>query len=336
MEYTAPWGGAGKYAPAQATWRDAYTQPEVAKDHCLVPPMSGGAVDILGRGATLMRYGVHVPIFNEYADPRRLAELARDAEEAGWDGFFLWDHIMWHAVDPWVALTAIALNTERIHFGPLVTPLPRRRPWKVARETVSLDRLSGGRLILGVGIGGGPDEFDYLGEEPDPKVRGAMLDEGLELLTRLWSGQVVQHDGQFYHVRHTQFTPTPIQQPRIPIWVAGMWPNKAPFRRATRWDGACPQGRGLPFDQQMSPQGIAEVVAYIAQQGAPPIELIHEGFTPGHDRPSDAATVAAYAAVGVTWWMENVSPWRYGWNWQGPYPVEQMRARVRGGPPRVD
>src|SRR5919202_2507053 len=195
-----------------------------------------------------MRYGVTVPNFGECCDPRTLADIAREAEAAGWDGFFLWDHVQLMptpTVDPWVALTAIALATRRIRIGPMVTPVPRRRPIKLARETVSLDHLSDGRLILGVGIGGGPWEWDYFGEESDLRTRGAMLDEALELLTRIWTGQPVLHEGRFYRVRGdfgpgrpevnpTPLLPRPRQSPRIPIWVAGTWPKKPPFRRAAR------------------------------------------------------------------------------------------------------
>src|SRR5689334_13471095 len=179
--------------------------------------------------------------------------MARDAEAAGWDGFFLWDHvILWPTptCDPWVALAAVALATERVRIGPLVTPLPRRRITKLARETVTLDHLSNGRLVLGVGIGLGPWEWEYLGEETDLRTRGAMLDEGLELLTKLWSGEPVMHEGRFYTCRGdkgpndptpipTPFLPRPVQ-PRIPVWVAGTWPKKPPFRRAARWDGVVP------------------------------------------------------------------------------------------------
>ncbi len=285
-----------------------------------------------------MQFGIHIPIFNELADARLLAGLASDAEAAGWDGFFLWDHIAGNAVDTWVALTAIALQTTRLRFGPLVTPLPRRRPWKVAREAASLDRLSGGRLILGVGSGGGgPHEWDNLGEETDTKARGAMLDESLDLLDLLWSGQTVDYTGQYYTVRDTRFTHVPAQRPRIPIWVAGIWPHTAPFRRAARWDGACPQGLGLGEERQMTPETIAEVAAYIAERrtATSPFDLVHEGLTSGVDRAEDAAIVAPYEAAGVTWWMENVNPWRYGWTGQGAYPMEKMHMRIRQGPPRL-
>ena len=153
-----------------------------------------------------MYCGVHVPNFGPYGDARTLAELAHEAEEAGWDGFFLWDTIAtgsasYPLIDPWIALAAIALRTQRVRLGALVTPLPRRRPWKVARETVSLDHLSGGRLIVGVGIGVGSHEYEYPGEASDPKVCAAMLDEELDVLTGLWSGEPFHYDGVHYHVR---------------------------------------------------------------------------------------------------------------------------------------
>jgi alkanesulfonate monooxygenase SsuD/methylene tetrahydromethanopterin reductase-like flavin-dependent oxidoreductase (luciferase family) len=153
-----------------------------------------------------VRYGVSVPNFGVGVDARAIGELAREAEESGWDGFFLWDHLLAFSpgpvpvVDPWVALTAVTLSTSRVWLGPMVTPLPRRRPAKLARETASLDHLSGGRLILGVGIGAMPYEYDYLGEEADMRVRGAMLDEGLEVLTGLWSGEPFGHRGEHYRV----------------------------------------------------------------------------------------------------------------------------------------
>ena len=226
-----------------------------------------------------MRYGISLPNFGEEVDARSMASLAHDAEEAGWDGFFLWDHLLAFSpgqvpvVDPWIALSAVALSTKSIRFGPMVTPLPRRRPVKVARETASLDHLSGGRLILGVGIGTMPYEWDYLGEEQDLQVRGAMLDEGLEVLTGLWTGEPFGHRGEHYRIGavppeqdwRAMFYPPPLQRPRIPIWVAGTWPIKAPFRRAARWDGVWPikveGGRIIP----MTPDDVRDMVRFIAQ-----------------------------------------------------------------------
>ncbi len=297
-----------------------------------------------------MRFGVILPNFGDYFDPRVLAALAHDAEHAGWDGFFLWDHtVAWPTpiVDPWVALSAIALATEQIRFGPLVTPLPRRRPTKLAREAISLDHLSEGRLILGVGIGAGPWEWDYLGEEADLRVRGAMLDEGLDLLTKLWSGEPVLHDGQFYsfqgdggpddpEIVPTPFLPTPVQRPRIPIWVGGAWPNRAPFRRAARWDGVVPTGRGGDFVTYLAPDEVREMTAFIRRHRADdaPFDVVITGHTAGDNPDREAAVICSYAAAGATWWLEDISPWPFGWEWDGPWPIDRMNQRIRHGPPR--
>ncbi|MGB7339484.1 MAG: LLM class flavin-dependent oxidoreductase [Phototrophicaceae bacterium] len=189
-----------------------------------------------------MKYGLYLPNFGAFGTARVMADLARDAEQAGWDGFFIWDHvarpITYNLVDPWIALTAIAMNTEKILLGPMITPLPRRRPQVLARETASLDVLSGGRLILGVGLGSGrPQEWANFAEETDMKIRAKMTDEALDVITQLWSGEPVNHDGDYYTVHDSQFLPRPISQPRIPVWVAGYYPYKRPMQRAAKWDG---------------------------------------------------------------------------------------------------
>ncbi len=298
-----------------------------------------------------MHYGLTLPNFGDFFDPRVLARLAREAEDAGWDGFFLWDHVLlWPTpmVDPWIALAAVALATERIRLGPLVTPLPRRRIVKLARETVSLDHLSNGRLILGVGSGSGPWEWEYLGDEPDPRTRGAMLDEGLDLLTRLWTGEPVLHQGRYYTFRGapapddpavapTPFLPAPLQTPRIPIWVAGTWPHKAPFRRAARWDGVVPLPAGGDFGGQLAPDAVRDIATYVRAHRTrdTPFEVVVGGHTAGEDAAADQAVVARYADAGTTWWLEDVSPWAFGWRRQGPWPTAAMEARIRRGPPRA-
>ena len=195
-----------------------------------------------------MRFGVNVPIFGEYADVRLLAELAVEAEEAGWDGFWIWDHLQWSgeddgqprqpSIDTTVALALIAAETSRVRFGPMVLPLARRRPWKVAREMATLDHLSGGRLTLGVGLGSPPGlEFGDFGEDVDPKVRAGKLDEGLAVLQGLWTGEPFDFAGEHHSVHRAQLLPRPRQE-HVPIWVGGEWPdNRAPFRRAARFDG---------------------------------------------------------------------------------------------------
>jgi probable F420-dependent oxidoreductase len=289
-----------------------------------------------------MKYGIYLPNFGPFGDARILAEIARDAEQAGWDGFFIWDHIApytgWNEciVDPWIALTAVALNTSRIRIGTTVTPLPRRRPWKVARETVSLDRLSGGRLILGVGIGGEGKEWDDLGEESNLKTRGAMLDEALDVLTGLWSGETFSYEGKHYQLREQRFRPVPIQQPRIPVWVGGFWPHKAPLRRAAKWDGAFTLFSSGP--QEMDE--IREAAAYIREQRrdpSAPFDMIYLGRpTPGTQRKEAAEIVREYADLGITYWLENTLPFVFGGDLGEHWPMEHIRERISQGPPRID
>lgn len=284
-----------------------------------------------------MQYGIFLPNFGPYANPQTLIGLARDAEAAGWDGFFLWDHIGgWHPrmIDPWIALAAIASNTTRLRLGPLITPLPRRRPHKVARETVSLDQLSGGRLTLGVGLGVRQAEWDHMGEETNLRTRGAMLDEALELITNLWSGEPITHSGDHYTIFETQFLPTPVQQPRIPIWVGGVWPNKPPFRRAARWDGIVPllRDEGVAELDQLSAM-LGYIRARRASSG--PFDVVYFGTpTPADDPARGAEIVAAYAARGVTWWLENIVPTAFGVGIEDTWPLTKMRERVLAGPPR--
>ena len=282
-----------------------------------------------------MRYAVNVPNFEDYSDVRTVAGLAADAEAAGWDGFFVWDHLAFvkawklRVADPWVLLTGVALATERLRLGPMVTPVPRRRPWKLARETVTLDRLSGGRLILGVGLGEPPeDEYGSFGEPTDPVVRAAMLDEGLEVLTRLWSGETVSFEGRHYRVEEVAFQPTPVQQPRIPIWVAGAWPRRGPLRRAARFDGSCP----LKVDADgelvvLEPGDVRELRAVVdrhREDPAAPFDVMLGGATP-EDPAAARAMLEPLAEAGVTWWQESVDPRQTD--------LEAFRRRVRQGPP---
>jgi alkanesulfonate monooxygenase SsuD/methylene tetrahydromethanopterin reductase-like flavin-dependent oxidoreductase (luciferase family) len=289
-----------------------------------------------------MKFGVYLPNFGPYGDAQMLADLAHEAEEAGWDGFFLWDQVSKSTltpavdpmVDPWVALAAIALRTRTLRLGLLVTPLPRRRPWMVARETVSLDHLSSGRLIFGVGSGGGYFDFEALGEVSDPQALGSLLDEGLEVLTGLWGGEPYRHEGPAYHIKEAQFLPRPFQSPRIPIWVAAIWPAKAPLRRAARFDGVIPIGRDLPLNAMLPPEQMQEIARYVASQPGytSPFEVVHMGITPGQDAAYDREVVTAYQRAGVTWWAEKILPERWG-SWTD-WPLEAMRARVRQGPPQ--
>jgi len=212
-----------------------------------------------------MRFAVGVPTVREYGDPPLLLELATSAERAGWDGVFLWDHLVYRpgdpVADPWTTLAAIAAATSTIRLGVCMTILARRRPWKVARETATLDVLSGGRLVFGVSLGSlGQEEFEAFGEDPDPRVRAERLDEGLEIVSGLWSGEPFSFRGRHYRVDQTVFRPTPVQAPRIPVWVAGQWPNRRPFRRAARWDGVFPTHRDIGFNDLIPVEELEAIV----------------------------------------------------------------------------
>jgi Luciferase-like monooxygenase len=187
---------------------------------------------------TVLRSALWVPLFGDLAEPGVVARLAAEAEEAGWDGVFVWDQLRWRepveqVADPWITLAAVATATERVRLGPMVSPLPRRRPVRVAMETTTLDRLSGGRLTLGVGIGSDrfAGEFSKTGEQVDDRLRGQMLDEALLILTAAWSGEPVHHHGTHYVVDDMRLLPRPVQRPAVPVWVAGFPGNVKPMRR---------------------------------------------------------------------------------------------------------
>lgn len=283
-----------------------------------------------------MKYALHVPNFGTYSDPRDLAQLAYEAEDSGWDGFFLWDHYFWTWGDPvpvgdtWTLLTAIAARTERITIGPLITPLPRRRPWTVAHQAATLDHLSGGRVVLGVGIGGDwYRDYSAFGEPLGDKEHGEMLDEGLAIIDGLWSGEPFSFEGRHYQVKDAFFIPRPLQQPRIPIWVAGNWPNKKPFRRAARWDGIAAEARRDLGS--LTPQHFEELRTYISEHRDPhaarPFDITHIGRTPGDNPAAASAIVTPYAEAGVTWWLEHVR--------KPEETLEVIRHRVRQGPPSL-
>ncbi|BBY90410.1 luciferase-like protein [Mycobacterium gallinarum] len=261
--------------------------------------------------------GLFLPPFEALADPVTVARLSAEAEEAGWTGVFVWDHLRWcepisAIADPWITLAAMATATSRIRIGPMVTPLARRRPAKVAKETATLDVLSGGRLTFGVGLGSDAYGVEYTktGEEVDDRKRAAMLDESLEVVTRAWTGEEVVHRGEHYTVDGVRFLPRPVQQPRIPIWVAGLIGNKRPRRRAARFDGY------FPVFLETADQA-AEAVADINALGPKDDFDFVVPLSPGTDP-------APYIAAGATWWMVEF-PW-------ASTTVDLVRGVIREGP----
>lgn len=282
-----------------------------------------------------MRFGVTLPAFDPLSDIHRLIKLAVDAEAAGWDGFFLWDHVVNNAyqmLDPYIAISAIAAHTQHIKLGVMVTAVARCRPWKLAREMVTLDHLSNGRLIFGAALGS-PEDFSIFGEEANNRTRAQKLDEGLDILTGLWTGETFSYNGTHYQLDPVKFLPTPQQQPRIPVWIGGGWDKLNPLKRAVKYDGYFPLkfGDNLSIDEW---QGIRDKIKQHRTSDAP-FDLIHGGYLP--DEPDAAAKmVAPYAELGMDWWIENVEPFRYGLGWDKPIPlnmIEDMEMRIRRGAP---
>ena len=260
-----------------------------------------------------MRFSINIPNFGDFADAETVARVALAAEAAGWDALFVWDHVVHYKRsrrsfgDPWMLLTAAALATTRIKLGPMVTPVPRRRPQQLARQVSTLDNLSGGRVILGAGVGGPiEDEYGSFGEPTDPRLLADRLDEGLQLLDRYWSGESVTHDGRHYRVQDVTLLPRPRQRPRVPIWIGGFWPNRPPMRRAARWDGAVPlflsakHGYPPPVDE------VRDLVAYVrGRRDDPgmPFEVVLGGASPT-DAAGARGLLGPLIEAGATWWDE--------------------------------
>lgn len=277
-----------------------------------------------------MKYGFVLPA----GDARTAADLAFEAEQAGWDGFFVWEPV-W-GIDAWVSLTAAAMRTQRIRLGTMLTPVSRMRPWKLASETATLDHLSNGRVILSVGLGAVDTGFAEFGEVVDRKTRAELLDEGLDILTGLWRGQPFDYHGRHYHITETNFfpPPPPVQQPRIPIWVVGAWPRTKSMARALRYDGLLPNIIGEDGKiREMTPDDVRAMRDYVAanRTATTPFDIVTEGRTPGNDRAAAISMVKPWAAAGATWWIEAM--------WGAPdQPTDPdgIQRRIRQGPPRLN
>jgi alkanesulfonate monooxygenase SsuD/methylene tetrahydromethanopterin reductase-like flavin-dependent oxidoreductase (luciferase family) len=272
-----------------------------------------------------VRYGISIPNF---ADPAPLIEVARTADARGWDGFFLWDHMVVDRDDsppisePWTVLAAAAMVTSRARLGTMVTPVARRRPWVLARQVVTVDHLSGGRAVLGVGLGVPPDaEYATFGESAEPRDHAALVDEGLEVVNALWSGEPVRHSGASYRVGGVRFLPAPVQQPRVPVWSAASLPARGGVRRAARWDGVVPvYADGTDF-RPVTPAEVAGIVTEIAgcRETATPIEVVVWAVAP------DAALRREYERAGATWLIEGPAP---GSDW-----LDDAKEIAAAGPP---
>ncbi len=273
-----------------------------------------------------IKYGFILPGGN----PRTAATAATEAESCGWDGVFVPDAISietpdvpagpWH--DPWVMLAAMAMTTRRVRIGPIVAAATRRRPWKLAREALSIDHLSGGRLILAVGLGAADDDsgFNSVGEQMDLRVRAQMLDECLEVVDGLWKGIPLRFKGQHFGVDGMTMLPKPLQQPRVPVWVVGLWPRERSMRRALKWDGVVLQGKS----GQPNPVEVRAAAEHSKDRPRVrnPFDVVAGGAVPA----LDANEVAEYEAAGATWWLECL------WDWGED--DQAVLERIRLGPPR--
>jgi len=279
-----------------------------------------------------MRYGFVLPTIDIHVAP----ELAAEAETAGWDGVFIPDCISIETehnppaptFDPWIVLAAMSMHTKRVQLGTMLSPVSRRRPWKLARELVTLDHLSNGRIMLAVGLGAAEDDagFYKVGEEMSMKGRAELLDECLDILDAAWSGNPINYEGKHYQVHGMTLLPRPVQSPHIPVWVVGAWPRMKSMRRVLRWDGLLPTKKD-GTDMPMTPDDIRAMKVFIDEQrtSTTPFDIIWEGETPGEDREQGAAIVRPWVNAGITWWLE--SRW-------GEVPLEDVRKRIQQGPPR--
>lgn len=265
----------------------------------------------------------------------QIIDIAQAVEAHGWDGFFTWDGIGGGSYeadffDPWAILAAAAVRTERVTLGAMIFPLSRRRPWKVAREALTIDHLSNGRLVIPVGLGAVDDGgFSKVHPETtDRKRRAELLDETLEILDLAWKGDAFSFEGKHYQLDDIRFVPRPIQRPRIPIWVVGSWPRPKSMARAVKWDGIIPSISAAPFDQ-LTPEQVADVWAWIRghRKDGTPIDVVLEGVSPGNDPTWVEGTLRPLADAGATWWIES--------RWEAPNDVDTLLERIRQGPPRL-
>lgn len=276
-----------------------------------------------------MKYGFVMP----YGDASTAGELAELAEACGWDGFFVWEPI-W-GFDAWIQLAAAAMRTKHIRLGTMISPLSRMRPWKLASETVTLDHLSGGRLILSVGLGAVDTGFAEFGEITDRRTRAELLDESLDILTGLWNGQPFAYQGRHYSLKPVDFfpPPPPLQQPRIPIWVVGAWPRQKSLSRALRYDGILPnklQPDGTHAD--VRPDDIRQIKSWIDGQrhNQAPFDIVVEGTTPPGKKNQARKAVLPWIDAGATWWIEAM--WSQAGVVKDP---DAIRNRLQDGPPAV-
>ncbi len=270
-----------------------------------------------------MHYGIEVIPFGDFSNPAAIVKLARAAEEAGWEGLWIWDHVVmpYGVGDPWVTLAAVAASTSKIKLCAGVSPLPRYRPHLLARTLAGLDLLSNGRVIFATGLGIRSD-FEPFGEPPDDRTRAAMLDEGLQLLVEYITGKEVVHEGGFYCAKGVRLAPITVQKPHPPIWIGGDSP--AAMRRAACYNGWIMGTVDEKNQVTKPPEQIDRQASYIARHRVKetPFDIAVDGVS----RAGESALVKEYEQAGATWWFEAIHQMRGT--------VEELEARIQAGPPQ--
>lgn len=272
-----------------------------------------------------MQYAVTLPPFEAWSDPHAVMTMAAEAERAGWDGFFLWDHVTWNPAwgpppamaDAWTCIALAATVTQRIRLGAMVTPVARRRVEHFARQLTTIDRIANGRIVLGVGLG---DDHEYTAFGEELRHRGSRLDDSLAVLRKMLSGEAVVHEGRHLRVDAPPMRPAPLQSP-IPIWIGGGWPNPRPFERARRFDGVIPRSLDPTNNGYVTASELRAIRATIGRTDG--FDYVASGTTAS---PDDAAHVGELRAAGATWWVESLHPWGS---------IDSMIERLRAGPPRL-
>lgn len=271
-----------------------------------------------------MNNGLFLANVGEYADAELLVDWGVEAENAGWDGVFFADHLHYRNeigfLDPWIILSGLATRTTSITLGSWITAVPRRLPWQLARELATLDHLSGGRVILGAGLGAPPEDYTDYGIEYDPVTLATRLDESLDVIDGLWSDGPFSYDGEVFTITDVDLRPKPVQSPRIPIVLGGRWPAKKPLQRGARWDGIMPIAPESPY--QLSPEDLRGCVEYYhsVSTGAPgEIFVVYSGVGSRDEFVTDCSE------LGVTWILESVTP-------DSGSKAENVE-RIREGPP---
>ncbi len=277
-----------------------------------------------------MRYGFVLP----GGTAAEQLEQAVLADQAGWDGVFVWEAA--YGVDAWTLLAAMAQRTTRVRLGTMLTPLPWRRPWKVASQAVTLDHVSGGRAVLAVGLGAVDTGLGQTGEVTDRRTRAEMLDEGIDVVTGLWEGRL-RFAGRHYALDlaardDLAAVATPVQRPRIPLWVVGAWPRPRSMRRVLRCDGLLPVCMDAGGFRATTPDDIRAMLGWLEEHGGvrPGFDVVMEGETPADDPARAGAIVAPWAEAGCTWWLDA--------RWELPHHagdrMRVVRERLEAGPPR--